>query len=209
MLPTQDTAHVAEGLALVIGQYKGKANLAGMLKAGLNRVQDLENVLWAVINSQLLTRTFPAGTAQGQASGPPDQALLQVADLVGCPAGTFTTSELALLVQCWILARRSQGRTVDLEAILTLAFGAGNFTYQDLYPAAFMAWAENVSDLNVVNAVAQALQIARPAGVAGELAYGNWPGSMFFLGGYGVTGSGLKDHYSAADPAGLLAGAPI
>jgi hypothetical protein len=123
MLPAQDSNHLAEGLAWIIGQYQGKPNLTALLTAFLNRAQEAEDMLWEVIGSQLLTRTFPAGTAQGELDGPPDQALLQTADLIGAPVGPFSTRQLAFLIAVWLLARKSKGLSEDLLGILGAAFG--------------------------------------------------------------------------------------
>jgi hypothetical protein len=216
MLPTQDTNHVAEGLALRTGRYLSKANMAALLTAFLNRVQDVENVLWDVIESQLLARVFPASVgvpAQGTLDGPPDQALLFTADLVGAPAGTWTTRQLVFLVQIWILARKSQARTVDILGILSAAaayFAAsgftGGFTYQEQYPAAFEASGLNVPDYRLVAPLAQAIAIARPPGVDAVLAWSDWsPATTFSFGGGTCAGSGFAGGTVAPAP-GLLVG---
>jgi hypothetical protein len=223
MLPTQDTNHVAEGLALRIGQYLSAADVAALLTAFLRRVQDGEDMLWDVIASQLLTTYAPAtlvaGTAQGEASGPPCQALLQLADLVGCPVASFTTTQVVFLLGVWRQARRSKGRSEDLLGILAAAFGPGGFNFQEYSPAAYEVTVDTLADPSLVAPLAQALAIARPPGVLGAIAWGTWPatppppavavtGTFFF--GYppgGVAGSGLMDGYSGANEMGLLAGA--
>ena len=221
MLPAQDTTHVVDGLATRIGEYLSDTNLAALLTACLLEVQAIEDMLWDVIGSQLLTRTFPAGTGQGELDGPPDQALLQVADLVGAPVGTYTTRQLAFLVGVWIAARKSQGRAIDILGILTTAFGSTDLGYWEFYPAGFEAWALDVPNLALVPPIAQALAIARPPGVYAVLAYGNWPPAapptpaMFFFGDSspgGAAGSGLQSSVTDGGhnyPEGLLAGVVI
>jgi len=220
MLPTEDTTHVADGLATRIGEYLADPNLAGLLTAVLLEVQAIEDMLWDVIGSQLLTRTFPSGTDMGELDGPPDQALLQVADLVGAPVGTFTTRQLAFLVALWIQARKSDGRAIDIIALLIAAFGMDTsvLAYAEFFPAAYETWAINVPNFSLVAPIAQALAIARPAGVYAVLAYGAWPPAvpptpaMFYFGDSsegGAAGSGLQSSAGHDYPEGLLSGIRI
>jgi hypothetical protein len=211
MIPTVDNAHVTEGLAMRIGQYLSDPQLEALLTAFLKRIQDAETMLWAVINSTQWTQRGPpaAGTAQGQASGPPDQALLQIADLIGCPAGTLTTWELQFLVGIWLLARKSKGRTEDLLGILRAAFGTGNFNYREVYPLGYEVVVWSAPDLSLIPPLVQALTIARPPAVTATVDVGGWPGATFFLGYPGFTGSGLgygtAGGYATTDAMGLLA----
>jgi hypothetical protein len=215
MLPTQDTNHLAEGLGMRIGQYLTDKQLAALLTAFLIQIQDAEDMLWDVINStQWIKRAAPvAGTAQGQASGPPDQALLQLADLVGCPVGTLTTWQLQFLVGIWLLARKSHGLSEDLIGILAAAFGKGNFSYQEFYPLAYVATAFDVADATLIAPLTQALKIARPPCVSPSVInWGSWPGATFYLGGYGTSawgsggagqGSGLGGYGTSAWGSGV------
>lgn len=197
MLPTHDTAHVAEGLDHVITQYKGKANLEAILRAGLLRAQDLEDVLWDVLGAELLTRTIPAGA--------PDQALLQVADLVGAPHGAWSGAQLAFLVRVWILAHKSKGHADDLLTILASAF-PNAFTYEEYSPAAYEAWVPSAGDVTLLAPIALALRIARPPAVHGVLAWGTWPTDTFYLGDpyTPALGSGFLDPYGNTNAQGLL-----
>lgn len=207
MFPAEDTTHVAEAEDMLIGQYRGLPNITGLIAVVGARAQLVENTFWIVTESQRVSRTFPPGMAQGELSGPPDQALLQVADLVGAPVGTWTTGELALLVQVWILARKSQARAVDILGILLAGFGASSgLGYLESYPAAYRATVLDVPDENVLGALAQALAIARPAGVYGVLAWGAWPTATFYFGDSvsGQKGSGLKDSVSGTNEMHLL-----
>lgn len=220
MLPTQDTTHVQDGLATRIGEYLSDANLAGLLTAVLMEVQAIEDMLWQVIGSQLLTRTFPPGTGQGELDGPPDQALIQVAQLVGAPIGTYTTRQLALLVGLWISADSSDGSTLRIASMLVAAFGpsspypATELAYLEAWPAAFQLFAIDVSNSLLIPPVAQALAIARPAGVYATLSWSDassWsPASaIFYFGDSNAAphgGSGLKDTHgdSSAPAKGLL-----
>lgn len=210
MLPTQNTAIVAEGQALVIGQYKSAVAMNAILEAALEEVQDAEDALWDAINANLLTRTFSAGTDQGQLDGPPDPALLNMADFVGCPAGNFTTRQLAFLIPIWILARKSQARSEDLLGLLSVAFGPFAF-YQEYYPAAFEVTAPAVADESLIGPLVQALTIARPPGVYAVLAWGAWLFNTFFFGDSSGSGggSGFKDSVSGLYANGFLSAVVI
>lgn len=198
MEPTQDRNHVVEGLNLLIGQYRGLPNIAGMLTAFLNRIQDIEDTLWDVIRSQLLT-TPPTG-----------QALYQIADLVQAPKGDFNDAELLIFVLVWIQAHKSGGRPEDLLTVLRLVLPTPN--YQEFYPAAFEIWSLNVPPQNgatppeIVSALSQALRIAKPAGVDGVFVWSDWsvPTTFWFKDSTGSDpGSGLQDSVSEAYPQGL------
>jgi hypothetical protein len=179
MLPTQNPDYVPQGLARLLTQYQGKPNLSAVVSAFLAEAQELEDAIWGVIRSQLLTRTIPAG--------PPDQALLQLADLVGCPTEGLTGPELAFLLQVWLLARRSHGLSEDLLAICAAAFPNG-FTYSEFWPEAFAVTAYSIPDVNVLAGVGKALTLARPPEVAGIVGWGNWDATSTFYFGDGSPG---------------------
>lgn len=202
MLPTLDLNHVAEGLAYLISQYQGKKNITAVLTACLNRIQDAENMLWDVIESQWLSTTAVP-------TGAPTQALLQLADLVKCPTSGLSGAQLAFLLPIWRAARRSEGLAEDLIQILATAFGKGNYAYAEYYPAAYEAVVPNVPDPTLVAPLVSALAIARDPGVYAVVAWGNWPAATFaFASRYASgQGTGFKDTYSGANAMGLLAAA--
>lgn len=205
MLPTEDNAHLAEARDLLIGQYRGKVNIDGLIQVLAARTQALEGDVWSVIGSQLLTRAFPAGTAQGQLDGPPDVALLQVADLVGAPAGLWTTRQLVLLVGLWILARKSQGRSEDELAILE-ALNSANVSYLEAFPAAFESHITDLSDGRLAEPIAEAVRLAKAAGVAWTFGWSTEDPDVVYWGdaATGAQGSGLNDAVAGGDVVGLL-----
>ena len=209
MFPAPQLSYLAEGLALLIGQYKGKANITALLSAILAEVQLTENALWAVNASQQVSRAFPIvpGNPQGSYYGPPDQALLQMADLVGCPVGNLTCAQLSFLIPIWIQARKSNATSEAILGILATAFpGEGAFSYSEYYPDAYEVVVPNVPDPTLVGPLGHALAIARPPSVYAVLTWGNWPEATFFFGdsSSGTKGSGLKDSVSGDDAYGLL-----
>src|SRR5579872_3186388 len=108
--PTQDNSHVAEGLALLIGNYRdpAKPDVQALLAVYLRRVQELETVLWSVFDSQML------------ATPPTGNALDQLGDLVRQARGTFTDTEYLVFIKTIIRARRSGGHLEDTIAIMAL-----------------------------------------------------------------------------------------
>jgi hypothetical protein len=231
MFPVPDPNHVTEGLGMRLGQYLKDAQLQALLTAFLGRIQDAENMLNAVIASSKLSTYSPASllaaglgpggpATQGYADGPPCQALLQLADVIGCPVnGQLTTAQLFFLIGIWRLARKSKGRAEDLIRLLAAAFGPGGASYTTYPLASFGVVAPSLTDGSLIGQLAQALKIARPPGVYAILDYGYWPATAspgagdvsgtFFLGGYGVVGSGLMDGYSGSNAMGLLASTEV
>jgi hypothetical protein len=204
VFPAKNLSFLAEGLDRVITQYRGKVNLTAILNAFLLEAQELEGVIWDVIESQLLTRTI--------APGPPDQALLQLADLVGCPVAGLSGPELSFLLPIWLLARRSKGRSEDLIGLLAVAF-PGAFSYEEFPLEAYRVVALPVPDPALVRPVALALGIARPPEVAGVLAWGNWDAtSTFYFGDAsagGAPGSDFEDSISRTYGTGFLSGIEV
>lgn len=193
--PTQDTAHVAEGLNYLIGIYRDKPGTRGLLTAFLNRIQDIENMLWSVIECHLLT-TPPSGIQ-----------LDEIGDLLGEPRGGFTDAQYLPFIQVAIAVRRSGGRSEELIGIMDLVLTGSN--YQDFFPAAFEIWALNMPTDAYAVPLGIALRKARAAGVGGVFNWSNWStATQFYLGDSVVPtlGSGLKDSVSSANARGLLSG---
>ncbi len=162
----KDDAHVAEALALLTGQFssdKRTPNVRNLVRVIANRTQDVEDVLWAVIESQLL------------AKNPTGQALNQLGDLVQEPRGLLNDTQYLLWIQVAIRARKSGGRTEDLLAIAQLALGLNAFTYADWYPCKFDLYAPAMVTQLFAEPLAQALKLARPPGVYGVLGWYDAP----------------------------------
>ncbi len=160
--PEVDTNIVAEGLALLTGQFASDAvtpNIRNLVRARMALKQDLENTYWDVINSQLL------------ANKPTGQALNQLGDLVGEPRGAFNDTQYLLFIKVIIAARKSGARTEDLMTVLALALGTGAFEVDEFYPGRDSALAPSMATDLYAQPLAQALHIARPPAIYSVLSY--------------------------------------
>jgi hypothetical protein len=201
MLPTQDFNHVAESLALLTGQFSSDLltpNVRNLVRVKARRKQYLENLIWAVINSQLLS--LPP--AQG---GPSGQALNQLAALVGQVRGALTDVQLLLFIKVIIVARRSGGRSEDLNAVMQAALGRANFQMNDYYPGRVDLYAPGLATDEYAQPLAQALHLARPPAVYTLLSYWDTPSyvlPIFTLGDSvsGTGGTGFADSVSGSNP---------
>lgn len=128
MYPTQDTTHAAEGLALRTDHYKNAVVMGGILKSFLNRVQDLENSIWQVVNAFLLVNS-PTG----------DQ-LNALGILVGQARLGLSDAQYLWAIRLRIRANRSQGRAEDLISLAVLMLAGLGVTpqYLDMYPMQFI-----------------------------------------------------------------------
>lgn len=54
MLPEPNTRHIEEARALLISQYRGKLFIQGLLDSYIRPLQEVEELLWEVINSRIL-----------------------------------------------------------------------------------------------------------------------------------------------------------
>jgi hypothetical protein len=196
----QNPNHVAQALALFSGQFRSDLstpNLRNLLRASVNRTQDVENVLASVMASQLLV------------NNPTGQALNQIGDLIGAPRGTFTDSQYLLFVRVAIRARRNGARSEDAIQVAALALTSGAATYIDYPPAAYEVQSFHVEQ-DYIDPLGQALAFARPLGVRGVYKWSDQILTHYFRPADsvnpGVTpGSGLGDSISGAGNA-LLAG---
>lgn len=183
--PIKKTNHTAEGLSWLTSRMK-LPNMRAVLASYLNRVQDLENVIWDVIASQQL------------ALSPTGKSLEQLADLVGEVRGLFTDVQLLLWIKVIIRALHSAGLSEDLIQVAALALGKGATVYQDFPPAAFEMTAWNINGA-YAPPLARALHLARDPGVLGALSWSNWPASQNIVlpdGFNKVTGQGFADPIS-------------
>lgn len=134
--PAQDFAHVAEGKALLIEQYKKASNVNNLVATYLRPIQDLETVFWAMING------FMIGAAVG------DQL-----DALGALVGearlgrSDTNYRAAVLLR--VRVNRSQGLAEDIIQVANLASG-NTAKYYEYYPLGFEVQIDLYSTPNVL-----------------------------------------------------------
>jgi len=128
MLPTKRTDHVENSRSLLIEQFKSRTVITGLSDVFARRAQDLENVLWDVIDKRLLDN---AANAQLDALG----------RLVGEKRDGRADVSYKKGIRLRIRVNRSKGRSSDLVDVLLL--WGQVFRYVEYR---FLAWSAEVED---------------------------------------------------------------
>jgi hypothetical protein len=108
MLPAKETAHVEKARGALIAQFKNRRVVQGFLDVFARRVQDIENVLWDVIDSRILD------TATGA-------QLEDLGELVGELRLGRIDDDYRPAIRLRIRVNRSKGRIADIIDIAILA----------------------------------------------------------------------------------------
>src|SRR5882672_579851 len=185
MIATQNPDHVAQGIALLVEQFKATVDLPKYLAVYLRQNQILEGVIWDVINKRML------GVAVG------DQ-LDQLGDLVGEGRLGRNDTDYRAAVRLRIRVNRSQGRAEDVIQVANLASG-NTAIYNELYPANFEVQIYNTVTPAVI---ARMLYSTKAAGTGGTLVYSITPddGTIFKFDHYGgpIIGNVFDSFYPGA-----------
>jgi hypothetical protein len=160
MLPTQNTAHVAEGNALLTSRYRNTAVTAGILKALLLRIQAKENDLYALLNTVQL--------ANHPLAGGPWQILDQLGAIVGVTRDGRNDTDYLAVIKIKIRINRSHGLAEDIIQIAALVIAGAH--YREDYPASFTLEAFSITTA-VRDALLAYLHEARSAATEGFLVY--------------------------------------
>jgi|SRR5579883_279366 len=160
-LPTQDTAHVAEGVGLLTSRYRLLQVVPGIVTALMSRVQEIETDIWSVINGvQLANHPMPGG---------PWDVLDKLGALVGAPPRNGRSdADYVPVIRLQIRVNRSRGLAEDIIQIAALVVAGAR--YYEWYPAAFEVDVFDTTS-SVVAALLLYLRKSRSAGTAGTLRY--------------------------------------
>lgn len=124
------TDHTAEALALLIDQYQGLPRLTGLITAITNRIQELEDTNWDVLNKRLLDYT--------DANGNPAHAVAQQLDTIGKVVGQGRNGQddatYLLYIRARIFLNHSSGLPDEVIALMRIVEPA-TFIYRE-YPTA-------------------------------------------------------------------------
>lgn len=148
----QNSNHVAEAKARLVAPFKGKPKIEGLLGAYVESVQDLEDVMWDVLNIRTI-------------DGADLPRLIVIGKLIGQPRHGFATELYRTVIKARGLANRSQGTGPDIGKVLTQLLGAGAFSFYWIGPATVMIVQAAQADSEETRAVQQVLPFARAAGV--------------------------------------------
>ncbi len=155
---TQDTRHVAEGIALLPEQYRHAPRMVAWLTAYLQQIQKLEDVIWAVHVGRLLQ------------NNPTGDLLAKLGKIVGQASLGASDAVYALYIQARILTNRATGKREELIRIASLLVGSNPSTTvpiraQDFYPAAVLVEARGAFNADPYVVARQFLGEAVAAGV--------------------------------------------
>lgn len=154
--------HCADGLELLLEQFKDKPRLAGVLCAFLEQVQEVEDATW-----QLLTER-DLDTAVGA-------QLDMLGRLVGEERRGRTDDQYRPFVRARILINRSNGLPEEILTILRVVLGAGvGLRLREDFPAAFTVIVSELGTLTP-DTLIRLLQQAKAAGVRVLLEYSAVP----------------------------------
>jgi hypothetical protein len=154
MAVSEKLTHVAEALARLPEQFKGKANIAALLELLVTPVQTLESELWSLQFDRRLAN----------ATG---DLLDSLGKLIGQPRLAFDDDEYRLMIAGRIAANRSSG---TIESVLgTLIAVSPTNTFELIEDtsdgAAFSVEVSDVIDAELARVMSALLQVATPAGV--------------------------------------------
>ena len=150
---TRDTSHVAQGLALLTQQFRGKPVIAAILSAWLTQVQILEDASWAMLVDTTLARATHA-------------QLDQIGTLLGWGRGYLETDTVYRgVLRAVILAHRSSGTANELLAIVTLLAGDPSSVLTEYSPATITIERETPWPIVDAQRVASVVAQAKSGGV--------------------------------------------
>jgi hypothetical protein len=150
--------HCAEGLALLLEQFKDKPRLAAVLCTLLERVQELDDAAFQVLTERYLD----AGA---------DAQLDVLGRIVGEPRQGRTDDQYRPFLRARILINRSNGLTEEILHIVRVVLGEdASFTLREEFPAAFTIVAGDAIAITP-DSIIRLLQQAKAAGVRVLLEY--------------------------------------
>ncbi len=185
MIPVVDNAHSAEAQALLTSMFVNQPNISKFLKALSNRIQDIENAAWGLINGTLLSN----------ASG---KTLDNYGSLVGVQRLGLSDADFLVAIKLKIRTDISSGTPEDILHIAALALTS--FSYAEFQPAGWTLYALNVS--NPAQLLIY-LALAKAAGTKGIFQYSTPAMPNVIIRGSTVgyiPAYGLMDHISGQFP---------
>lgn len=190
--PVEDANHVAEGLKLLTDHYRNKTVIPGVLSAFLARCQEIEDMLWGVIEAGLIS-TPPTG-----------DALTRLGGIVGLPRDTADDAEFLSEIILQIRVNRSQGVASDVVDVATLAAGAASMFYTEINDS-FLVEMFDISTalITAPTSLEKFLKRTRPPGVRGVLAFTNWPTGNDFIWGSVYSASAGQGGWGSVYDVGL------
>ena len=158
---SKNSDHVAQGLANLIEQFKGKVVVEQLLSIYLGQIQEMEDAL-----SDLLTETAP-GVATGVHQD-------NNGAIVGEPRAGRDDPAYQIAFDARVLLNKSGGTIEEvIELALAVSGAPVNIEIEEVFPAGFVAHIVDPIDPLLVDTEAMAgyIDSGRPSGVRGQLAF--------------------------------------
>lgn len=158
MLITQITDHVQAALDRLLQQYHGKPNIAAVITALVDPIQDLEDAIFGVAAGTLFYNgtTYPAAGTQ----------LDNIGTIVGIQRNGLTDAEYLIFIIGQIVINNSDGSIPVMLNAANIFFDPALLLAFDMYPAEFnLEIAGSTLDSDFYTTVATKLQQALGAGI--------------------------------------------
>lgn len=149
------TDHVTAGKALLTSMFRSRPVIDGILASWLREVQEVEDVLWAVLNA------YDIASAVGE-------QLNTLGALVGLSGDGLSTTHYRLALRAWILANRSNGTADEIGAMLSVLLDGGAFTLTEYEPATAVVDVSLAPEIGT-DIISRVLRRAKAAGVKLQL----------------------------------------
>ena len=148
------TDHTAEAIARLLQQFQGKPYIEGLVTSLTDRVQELENVMFEIVDGFLLD------TAVGE-------QLDVLGRIVNQPRGGRDDDTYRLWLRARILVNRGSGLPEEFItlAVLVLPEGTSFSLYEEVHATIILALNDEQSDEDTVDNLLQIAKELKPGGV--------------------------------------------
>jgi GNAT superfamily N-acetyltransferase len=150
--------HVEEGIVSLAPPWWGKPRIAALLASYLQRIQDVEDDLWEILDIRTLENA--------------DLPRLKIlGSLIGQPRLLFSEEMYRKVLQARALANVSRGRASDILAVLEVLIGPGDYFLAEVGDATLLLSVLVAIDAEQLAALVQVLPDVRAAGVGFQLLF--------------------------------------
>ncbi len=150
---TPITAHFNDAIVKLVAPYWGKPRIASLMLAMMNRVQELEDATWEVLEKYTL-------------DGADDARLNVLGRVVGQPNLGWITETYRAVLRGKIRANRSRGLAIDIIEVCRLVTPtAGRVNIAEPGNANLLVWLDDAISAQTLIALTYLLPKTRAAGV--------------------------------------------
>ncbi|NIR31660.1 MAG: DUF2612 domain-containing protein [Gammaproteobacteria bacterium] len=193
MTLTKTTDHEDEGLALLIAQFRDKANIEILVRALLAQVQDVEDALWDLRVNRAID------TGEGV-------QLEVIGRIVGQARAGTSDEEYRVWLKARIKVNRSKGKPEQLIEILDFVVGdVATIRAEEYYPAAFILRIEGGISPLTGSALGQLISEAAALGVRPSVEFYR-VGDIFAYSDDGTLVEDQPEGYDRGEYAGISGG---